>query len=447
MWPALQALRAAPRAAPRTQFRSLAVVVPPRGRGGLTTKALDIVQATLPAVSAAGADFAAHFYKRLFAAHPELLNTFNATNQRAGRQPKAFFSAIATSAVCVLENGTLPIALLEGVCQKHCALHVEPTQYATFGKHLIETIADLFTPDQEVLDAWGELYGALADHCMKREGELYKHMESLPGGWRGTRSFILQEKDVMSKHITKFKLVPEDGKPISTFSPGQYTTLWLHPSSWPHRQPRHYSLTSTPCEESYTIAVRKEEHGLVSSFLHDHTVVGDKIDLSAPCGNFGVAGCEVLWLSEPDAPVVLMSAGVGITPILSILASLKSGPTESRPVTWFHAAENGREHALRDYIVGLARAHPSNITRRVWYSEPTADDVRGSGSKAPYHFEGHMNLSAVKDILPLEDARTQYFLCGPGPWMKSVSHQLMDFGVRKNTLHYESFLSAEDILG
>merc|ERR1712187_890971 len=123
--------------------------------------------------------------------HPELLDTFNVTNQRRGTQQAALFSAIARSATSLLSSGTLPQDMLEGINHKHCALNVVPEQYNVVGEHILGTITDLLNPGQTVLDAWGELYTALADQCIKREEQIYNDMESRPGGWRGVRKFTV----------------------------------------------------------------------------------------------------------------------------------------------------------------------------------------------------------------------------------------------------------------
>jgi len=410
----------------------------------LSTKSLAIVATNLPAVAKAGTTFTTHFYERMFKAHPELLDTFNVTNQRRGTQQAALFSAIARSATSLLSSGTLPQDMLERINHKHCALNVVPAQYDVVGEHILGTITDLLNPGEAVLNAWGDLYTALADQCVKREEEIYKDVESRPGGWRGVRKFVVTEKTVRSKHITSFTFEPTDGKHVADFSAGQYTTVWFQPKGWEHRQPRHYSLTNAPNGKSYSIAVKKEENGLVSSYLHDRVAVGDEVELSPPYGDFNIAGCEKLWTSDVDAPIVLMSAGVGITPMLSMLDTLKDNwpnwlHDNRRHVLWLHAAQNGREHGFRDYLVTMAKMHPDDITRRVWYSEANDDDVRGYLNTSPYHFDGLMNLKDVEELLPLGDASAQYFFCGPKTWMQSVNKQLGDFGVAKESLHYEAF--------
>jgi nitric oxide dioxygenase len=415
----------------------------------VSAKSLAVVAATLPLVAKAGTEFTGHFYKRMFEAHPELLNTFNLTNQRRGLQKAALFSAVARSATALVTGGKLPMEMLEGVCQKHCALHVVPAQYDVVAEHILGTITDLLNPGQSVLDAWGELYMALAGHLIRREEAIYSEVETRPGGWRGPRTFVVKEKARKSTHITAFDFVPKDGETVCDFSPGQYVTVWVNPAGTEYRQPRHYSLTNSPNGTSYSIAVRKVEGGLVSSHMHDNVQVGDEIELSAPYGNFNLAGAEQLWTTEIDAPVVLLSAGVGITPMLSMLNSLEDHMLPHKtghPIVWLHAARNGDEHAFRDYIISLAKEHPEEVVRRVWYSHPGANDLRGDSNTSKYHFDGQMDLTAVKEQLPLGDPRTLYFFCGPIPWMQLVARQLTEFGVPAESLNFEAFGPAAKIL-
>jgi len=139
-----------------------------------------------------------------------------------------------------------------------------------------------------------------------------------------------------------------------------------------------------------------------------------------------------------------MSAGVGITPILSMLSSLKDS---GRPILWLHGARNGKQHPYRSYLVGLAKAlQANNFTRRVWYSEPLPDDVRGDNNDALYHFDGLMDLAGVKELLPLDNKEAMYFFCGPQGWMQHVAQQLQGFGVPKDRLAYEVFGPAQEVI-
>jgi len=416
----------------------------------VSLSSLGIVGTTLPLVAAAGTKFTGHFYERLFKAHPELLNIFNLNNQRNGTQKAALFGAIARAATSLLSSGKLPMEMLEGICQKHCALYVVPAHYDVVGEHIIGTIVDMLDPGETVLNAWGQLYLALAGNMMHREEEIYRQVESRSGGWRGTRSFIVKSKERKSDNITSFYMVPKDGKPVCSFSSGQYITVWLHPKESEYRQPRHYSITNSPGSETsgYSIAVRKVTDGLISSYLHDQVKEGDEIELSPPMGDFTIQGSEHIWTT--DAPVVLISAGVGMTPMLSMLHSLEdhklSHAKLGHKVLWLHGARNGKEHAFRDYIVSLSHDHPDEVTRRVWYSEANADDIRGENNAAKYHFDGNMELGSVKSHLPLHDERAQYYYCGPLPFMQNIQSQLTDFGVPKASQHYEAFGPGQEVM-
>jgi len=117
-------------------------------------------------------------------------------------------------------------------------------QYAVVGEHLLASIDEMLSPGQEVLDAWGEFYGVVANACIVREEEIYKASEAAPGGWRGMRDFRVAAKTMISEDVVQINLASKDGKPVATHIPGQYTTVWAHPPEWEHRQPRHYTIAS-----------------------------------------------------------------------------------------------------------------------------------------------------------------------------------------------------------
>lgn len=187
---------------------------------------------------------------------------------------------------------------------------------------MIGTIDDLLEPGDEVLSAWGDFYGVLAARCIEREEELYTQTERKTGGWRGERKFILSEKRVQSQTITQFTFTSEDGLPVCSYGPGQYTTVWSQPTDCEYKQPRHYSIVGGS-NNSLSIAVKREPRGLVSGYLHDRIAEGDTLSLSPPFGHFNMGNAQDLWLSDESHPLVLISAGIGLTPAMSILASLK----------------------------------------------------------------------------------------------------------------------------
>ena len=282
---------------------------------------LDIVKQTLPLVARAGPPFTKHFYKILFETHPELRNLFNQTNQAKGKQPQKLLTTVALAGQAAIETGVLPGEAIEGICQKHAALNIPPEAYDIVGQNLLQAIKDLLTDDSKVLEAWGSLYNDISTVFITREAEINQATAHQSGGWLGRRTFTLQKKEMVSSNIVRLTFAPKDNGEVPKHVPGQYTTLWVpvSPSGDKEKdhyreQPRHYTLATPETEDEQgglTISVKKD--GLVSERLHE-AIIGSPWELSAPHGCFNMEGVEKLWLSEPDAPVVFISAGVGITP-------------------------------------------------------------------------------------------------------------------------------------
>jgi len=334
----------------------------------VSKKDLDTVKATLPLVAEAGTDFTKHFYSRMFKAHPELLNVFNQTNQALpSGQPKKLLKTVAVAAQAAIETGELPGEAIEGICQKHAALSIAPEAYDVVGEHIIGTITDLLTDDKNVLSAWGALYGDIAAVFTSRENELYNEMEKTPGGWLGRRSFRLEKKEKISDTVARFQFVPMDGGPTPLFKPGKFTTVWVDvgntegPYANYTEQPRHYTLNlpRNPEDEGKALSISVKKQGLVSNILHE-AEIGSNFDLSAPYGCFDLSGVEELWLSQIDAPVVFISGGVGITPVLAMLENIYV----TRPASWLHASQNGKVHAYRDRLREIAAVREGALQRR-----------------------------------------------------------------------------------
>lgn len=281
-------------------------------------EALKIVEATLPLVAQAGTSFTEHFYKILFQSHPELKNLFNQTNQAKGKQPQKLLSTVAVAAQAAIKDGILPGEAIEGICQKHSALHIRKEAYAIVGESLLQTIKDLLTDDQGILNAWGQFYGDIANAFTTREAEIAQDAKDQLGGWTGRRAFVLKKKEYVSSIIQRLSFAPVDGETIPEFVPGQFTTIWVPVEGEGKygrytEQPRHYTLAMQVEGEEGCLSISVKKEGLVSSLLHEATI-GSQWDLSAPRGCFIMSGVEKLWLTLPDAPIVFLSAGVGITP-------------------------------------------------------------------------------------------------------------------------------------
>ena len=389
----------------------------------LDAQTIATVKATIPLLVETGPKLTAHFYDRMFTHNPELKEIFNMSNQRNGDQREALFNAIAAYASNI-ENLAALLPAVEKIAQKHTSFQIQPEQYNIVGGHLLATLDEMFSPGQEVLDAWGKAYGVLANEFINREAQIYSENASKNGGWEGTRAFRIVEKTPRSALITSFEFEPVDGQPVADYQPGQYLGVWLKPEGFPHQEIRQYSLTRKPDGKGYRIAVKREDGGQVSSWLHNEASVGDVVHLAAPAGDFFMA-------VDATTPVTLISAGVGQTPMLAMLDTLAKA-NHSAQVNWFHAAENGDVHAFADEVNELGRTLP-NFTAHTWYREPRETD-RVNGA---FDSEGLMDLKAMKEAIDIPGM--QYYLCGPVGFMQFAAKQLVELGVKNENIHYECF--------
>lgn len=187
-----------------------------------------------------------------------------------------------------IETPEALIGAVEKIAQKHVSLNIKPEHYPIVGENLLAAIDELLSPGQEVLDAWGRAYGVLADIFINRENAIYHENAEKSGGWEGLREFRVTKKQPQSTVITSFEFTPVDGNPVADYRPGQYITVYLNENSFENQEIRQYSLTSAPNGKTYRIAVKREEQGTVSGFLHQHLNEGDIVRLAPPCGDFSL---------------------------------------------------------------------------------------------------------------------------------------------------------------
>jgi nitric oxide dioxygenase len=279
----------------------------------------------------------------------------------------------------------------------------------------------MFSPGNEVLEAWGKAYGVLAGVFVQREAQLYQEHAEKTGGWEGTRAFRLVAKKPQSALITSFEFAPVDGGKVADYQAGQYLGIWLKPEAFAYQEIRQYSLTRAANGESYRIAVKREDGGQVSTWLHQHAREGDIVHLAAPAGDF--------FLNvQATTPVTLISAGVGQTPMLAMLDTLAQAKHQAQ-VNWFHAAENGAVHAFADEVTALGAAL-AQFTSHVWYREPAEMDTQ-------FNSQGLMDLSQLEGAF--SSPAMQFYLCGPVPFMQFAAKQLVGLGINAENIHYECF--------
>ncbi|MFE5535085.1 globin domain-containing protein [Streptomyces sp. NPDC056492] len=385
----------------------------------LSEKSTETVRATLPAVGAAIGDIADLFYEKLFAAHPELLrDLFNRGNQNAGLQKQALAGSIAAFATHLLAHpDTRPDVMLERIAHKHASLGVTREQYQVVHRHLFAAIAEILgeavTP--EVAEAWDEVYWLMANALITLEERLYAGQQVLAGDvWR---TWTVAARVEETADCTTFHLTPADGAPAPSFKPGQYVSVQVQLADGA-RQIRQYSLSGAPGSPFRSITVKRVRgegpDGEVSNHLHARIATGDALRVSAPYGD--------LVLRDSAAPVLLASAGIGCTPMLSMLEHL-ADTGHTAPVTVLHADRSPSDHALRADHRALTHKLADG-SARFWYE---ADAEPGDG-------EGRLDLADVA-VAP----GTTAYLCGPLPFMRSVRAQLLARGVPAADIHYEVF--------
>lgn len=398
----------------------------------LSTAAITLVKSTAPVLKTHGEALTRHFYARMFRHNPELKHIFNQGHQAGGQQQPALAGAVAAYAEHI-EDPSVLMPVVERIVHKHVSLGVRPEHYAIVGKHLLASIREVLGEEaatDELIDAWAAAYGQLADLLIAEEARLYAHAASEPGGWTGWRAFRIADKVQESEEITSFYLVPTDGGPVPAYRPGQYVSVRVYVPELDLMQPRQYTLSDRPGQGRLRISVKREAGregapaGKVSSLLHECFAVGDVLDVAPPMGDFHLE-------KGADNPVVLLSGGVGLTPMISMLNDLVARD-DGRQIRFVHGCRNGRVHAMKEHVNGIA-ASRGNVRKAVFYEEVGPQDRAGHD----YDRVGRVDLAAIRDVAILPGA--DYFLCGPLPFMQAQRRALAELGVPADRIHAEAF--------
>jgi ferredoxin-NADP reductase/MOSC domain-containing protein YiiM/ferredoxin len=243
-----------------------------------------------------------------------------------------------------------------------------------------------------------------------------------PPAWRGFRPLRVSRKVRESGNVTSLLLEPTGGQPIATALPGQFVVLRLGSTSAPALM-RSYSLSGEPGASSYRLSVKREAHGAASAYVHDQLQVGDIVNASAARGSF--------TLRPGDTPVVLLSAGIGVTPVLAMLHAL-AAEASTREIWWLYGTRNGREHPFaeetRELLKVLAHHHSC-----ICYSSPDPEDRPNVDFDAP----GRLNMRVLQERnIPLNG---DFYICGPSTFMSDLTAGLAALGVARDRIHTEMF--------
>ncbi len=246
---------------------------------------------------------------------------------------------------------------------------------------------------------------------------------SPPPAWPGFRRLTVTGIERESDSVVSIRLEDPDGDPLPAARPGQYLTLRLEPDGQERSVLRNYSLSGPPDGGYYRITVKHEPHGAASGYLHTRIAVGQQLEIAAPRGTF--------ILDQTHAPVLLMSAGIGATPVLAMLHALATEHSD-REIWWLQGARSSRDHAFAAEARALLASLP-NVRTHVCYSRPGPDDLEGRD----FDNAGRLTASLLAELAPPRDAEA--YLCGPIPFMDDISAGLAAMGIDASRIHTEPF--------
>jgi nitric oxide dioxygenase len=379
------------------------------------------IDASVPVLREHGLAITTIFYRNMFAAHPELTNLFNMGNQAVGAQQQSLASAVFAYAANIGNPGALG-PVVKRIVHKHVSVGIRADHYPIVGHHLLgaikEVLGEAATP--ALIAAWAEAYTSLADLLVQAEKDMYEEAGIEPGA---TRPYRVQGVTHESDTVLSIRLTPADGAPLPSFVAGQYVSVAVDLPDGRH-QLRQYSLSDAPGKDSLRISVKREDArasapaGQVSNWIHEHVKVGSTLQLSHPFGEFTPD-------TESNEPVVLLSAGVGITPMIAALNRI-AAVNPQRRVIFAHAARNAQHHAHQADIAA-AKARMPYLNVASFYEQANgAEGVR----------EGTMDKARLPSW-PLTE--TDVYICGPLPFMQAQWNALLAAGAPAARLHREVF--------
>ncbi len=383
-----------------------------------------LVLATVPVLRESGVALTTYFYQRMLKHNPELKNVFNQSHQKTGNQPQALAMAVLAYAENINDPSVL-LSVVERIAHKHTSLGIRAEQYAIVGKHLLASIKEVLgdAASEELIEAWAAAYQQLADLFINVESKLYEESVNQGQGWTGWRPFRVSNKVAESEEITSFYLQPTDGGALPLFKPGQYISVRVFVRETGLYQPRQYSLSQAPGQESLRISIKKETAteqqpaGFVSNYMHDEIEQGDVVEISAPFGEF-------VLNEQVERPIVLLSGGVGITPMMAISSHLQNQDALGS-VHFIHSARNPQVHAFKSVTDDFKQ---KGMTVNYFYDQV---DMSGNDVK-PAQIE-------LAQVLPDDFKHADFYVCGPKGFMSHYITQLRDLGVPSGQVYAEAF--------
>jgi len=389
----------------------------------LSSAARPYIQASVPVLQAHGLAITTTFYSNMFNAHPELKNLFNMGNQANGSQQQSLAAAVFAYAANI-DNASVLQPVIDRIVHKHAAVGIKPAHYPIVGRHLLGAIAEVLgeaaTPP--LIAAWDEAYWLLAGEFIAAEARLYQSTGYAADQWITTH---ITEVTPAADGILSLVLAAED-QALPAFKAGQYVSVAVTLADG-SRQIRQYSLSDAEQKNTYRISVKREAgdtqapQGTVSNWLHQYANVGGQVLISHPYGEFTPD-------LQANTPLVMISAGVGITPMLSMLKTLQQAQAK-REVWFLHAGRTMQHVPHLDELMASAEALPQLKLAIYIEDEPAVAPARlvhaGRMRVADWPFNAALHADC--------------YLCGPLPFMIEQWQALLAMGVPPQHIHREVF--------
>ncbi|SMF59963.1 globin domain-containing protein [Pseudobacteriovorax antillogorgiicola] len=377
----------------------------------MTPEQITDIERSIPFLERYGLDITNHFYQSLFEKHPALKSVFNMSHQRTGNQPRALASSILAYAKNIRNPDKL-LAHIRLIAEKHVSVGVKPEQYSVVGSQLLESICTILNlkPADSIVRAWQVAYQELAEIFIEVEAKIRRRSDSE----QDFTSFKILKIVEESPLVRSIYLSPANGK-VPQFIPGQYISLKLSASDGNMGLIRQYSLSHPWHPEFLRISVKKEvkgkHRGQGSHAVHSWQE-GDMVECSQPCGSF--------CLSQDQAHKVFLSAGIGITPLLSMALSLETD----------------------DYTLIHCDRDQSSV--------PLLFDSQLSGSvelfleDATDHGEAHTGYLNLDTVWNKKFDEADFYICGPVPFIKAQVLKLREKGIGEQQIKFEMFASLDE---
>jgi nitric oxide dioxygenase len=391
----------------------------------LSASSRPLIQASVPVLREHGPRIARTFYANMFAAHPELQNVFNMGNQAQGTQQQVLSGALLAYAANI-DNLAAILPVVRRIAHKHASVGVKPAHYPIVARHLLGAIKEVLgaAATTDLLAAWDEAYWLLAGELIAAEARVYERASA-----EALQICVVQRVERESSGVLSCYLERAEGGSPGSFQPGQYVSVAVDLPGSGLRQLRQYSLSDAPSRPYWRLSVKHEQaldgrpEGAVSSHLHGQLYQQQRLLVSAAFGDFTPLAAAT------DKPIALLCAGIGITPLLSVLNTLAEAGS-SRPVLFVHAVRE-REQLLFTRELQRARARLPGLRSALFCEQLSAESTARHALHA-----GRMSLSPAL-LAGFEDA--DFYMCGPEAFMREQWRALVSRGVSPLKIQREVF--------